>query len=180
MHTLEIKTFGLGSRIGDVEVGGLKNDNFLLWGCSSNLSGTARGFFEGLLNKILQAFFGLHGVFLASSSQRSMLIGYEFLNKFSKIKFSIGCMVWPWLSYDHVRTFVKYWWDSHFTNRPMGKGVCSSKGFFYSIFLTYFFSEDKIENNANSICIHNCSRHHTSSVERFSELSIQTFSNTSL
>ena len=60
------------------------------------------------------------------------------------------------------------------------KGFVPQKEFFYSIFLTYFFSEDKIENNANSICIHNCSRHHTSSVERFSELSIQTFSNTSL
>ena len=37
INVLEIKTVGLGSRIRDVEVGGLKNHNFLTRGCSSNL-----------------------------------------------------------------------------------------------------------------------------------------------
>ena len=49
-NTLEIKTKGLDSRIWDVEVGGLKNHNFLPWGCSSNLIGSAKGFLRLLRN----------------------------------------------------------------------------------------------------------------------------------
>ena len=70
-------TFGLGSRIQDVKVGGLKNHNFLPWGCKSNLIGPAKGFLRLLsnfyytlfsLNQLLYAFFGLPGVFLPSNS----------------------------------------------------------------------------------------------------------------
>ena len=50
MIALEIKTFGLVSRILDVEVAGLKNHNFLPWGCSSNLIGPAKGFLRLLRN----------------------------------------------------------------------------------------------------------------------------------
>ena len=41
---------GLGSRIRDVEVGGLKNHNFLPWGCSSYLIGSVKGFMRLLRN----------------------------------------------------------------------------------------------------------------------------------
>ena len=42
--------FSLGSRIGDVEVGGLKNHYFLPWGCSSNVIGHFKGFLKLLSN----------------------------------------------------------------------------------------------------------------------------------
>ena len=45
-----VKTFGLGSKIRDVEVSGLKNHNFLPLGCSSNLIGSAKGFLRLLSN----------------------------------------------------------------------------------------------------------------------------------
>ena len=47
---LEIKTFGLVSRIRDMEVGGLKNHDFLPWGCSSNLIWSTEGFLRVLRN----------------------------------------------------------------------------------------------------------------------------------
>jgi hypothetical protein len=60
-----------------MEVVGLKNHNFLPWGCSSNLIGSAKGFwgcwetfikYFFSINQLLYAFFGLRGVFLASNS----------------------------------------------------------------------------------------------------------------
>ena len=68
IETLEIKTFGLGSRIRDVEVSGLKIHNFLPWGHSSNLIGSAKVFLRLLrnfylillsVNQLLHAIFGL-------------------------------------------------------------------------------------------------------------------------
>ena len=47
---LEIKTFSLGSRIRDEEVGGLENHISLSWSCSSNLIGPVKAFLRLLRN----------------------------------------------------------------------------------------------------------------------------------
>ena len=109
---LKIKTFSLGSRIQDVEVGGLKNHNFLPWGCSLNMIESVKGFMRLLSNFyyklfsikwLLNATFGPSGVFLAPNSLHEVKVKknyahfetYRILNKFSEIKYSLGCMVWP-------------------------------------------------------------------------------------
>ena len=62
---------------------------------------------------------GVLGLYQPSKPQRSkiklfllMLHCKEFWTKYviSEIKFSVGCIVWPWCWFQHW-TFVKYWWD---------------------------------------------------------------------
>jgi hypothetical protein len=92
-----------------MEVGGLKNNNFLPCGCSSNLIGPAYrlGVFEVVEKLLLSTFFNKLP-FLASEecfwpltafmrsevkNDRAHVITQGICNKFNKVNFFVGCMV---------------------------------------------------------------------------------------